>query len=135
MSVDFQQYTADTAVEELTAIERHLLGFVGIAETNSTEIFCLECIGKHISHIGALANEGLQFFPDDTELWTKVRNYKEGLLREGRKGTVKGEMVRKWLDDTRVLRKKLQEKYMGNFGRCECVTGLEPCCHGKGKAA
>jgi hypothetical protein len=133
MPVDFRKYTRRCAVEELAAIQKHLNAFVGTAEVNSTEVFCLECIGKHVSHLGALASEGIDFFPDDAKWWRGLKKWVDDLLDEGEEGQIKGEQVRRWMEDARRLRKELQAMYMGNFGRCECVTGLEPCCHGKAK--
>lgn len=129
MSVDFRKYTRRQAARELAAIEGHLRGFVGEGKKASTEVFCLECIGKHVSHLGALAEEGVGFFPDDAGWWRDLGLWVESILDEGEEGRIGQAQVRKWMDQARKLRKELQAMYMGNFGRCECVTGLEPCCH------
>jgi hypothetical protein len=131
---DFRKITRRQAVQELAAIEAHLRGLTG---QNQTETFCLECIGKHISHLGALAQEGIGFFPEDAELWAKLGAWVEEILDAGEDPSVKVtyEMVSKWMQEARAWRKNLQAKYMGNFGKCQCVTGYEPCCHGKKRKA
>lgn len=137
MAVDFQKYTRRTAVRELTAVENHLRGFIGDeeGEERSTEAFCLECIAKHLSHLGALAEEGVTFFPKDAKWWKTLSEWVEGIFDEGEDGRISSAQIRRWMDQARTYRKELQAMYMGNFGRCKCVTGLEPCCHGRKQKA
>jgi len=130
---DFRKITRRQAQRELACIEAHLRG---LTAQNQTETFCLECIGKHLGHLGGLAAEGVGFFPEDADWWGRLELWVEGILDEGEKGEVSHAQVTKWLTEARSWRKKLQSKYMGNFGKCQCVTGMEACCHGKkGKAA
>ncbi|KPK66740.1 MAG: hypothetical protein AMS21_00880 [Gemmatimonas sp. SG8_38_2] len=125
MSVDFQKYTYREAGKELATIEQHLRAF----GPNSRD-FCLECIAKHTMHLSKLASEGKGFFPNDVDWWTKLEDWTDKILDEGEAGEVNHEKTQAWAEEARLLRKELQSKYMGNMGRCECVTGLEPCCHG-----
>ena len=129
---DFRKITRRQAQKELAAIEAHLRGLT--AQTQS-EHFCLECIGKHLGHLGALAQEGVGFFPEDAEWWGKLEKWAEDILDYGEENEATLKQVKAWLVEARDWRKELQSKYMGNFGKCECVTGREPCCHGKRKAA
>jgi hypothetical protein len=127
VAVDFQKYTRKQAGKELAAIEQHLRGF-----NAGSASFCMECIGKHAMHLSALASEGKGFFPDDEDWWAGLEEWIDGVLEEG-ENAITMEQISRWVREARKWRKELQAKYMGNMGKCECVTGKEICCpHSKG---
>ncbi len=121
-------YTRRQAGKELAAIEQHLRGF----DENQPQ-FCMECIGKHALHLSAVSDEGKTFFPDDLSFWQRLGAWADRLLDEGEAGRVASHAVAATLAaESRDLRKELQELYMGEMGKCKCITGNEPCCvHGK----
>jgi hypothetical protein len=122
VAVDFQKYTRRQAGKEMAAIEQHLRVY-----GPDSKDFCMECIAKHTMHLSALASEGKGFFPKDYDWWDALERWTDEVLDIG-EGKVSMSQIKKWMTEIRTWRKELQEKYMGNMGKCQCVTGKEICC-------
>lgn len=126
MAVDFRKYTVEETAKQFALLEIHLRQFSG-----DNDIFCLECCAKHLLAIEGLADEGVGFFPESPEDWREIADWAHRVVERAQTGEVSAQLAKDWAEKSRLYRKGLQAKHMGVLGRCECVSGYEPCCKAK----
>jgi hypothetical protein len=64
MAMDFLKYTEDEIIKNLALTETHLKQ----AASGVDELFCKDCINKHLFSISGLADEGLGFTEDENKI-------------------------------------------------------------------